>query len=173
MDQLNHSQANCTSCLDRLKSKSLQFDHPECSLHRPCTGWHFWEPENCNHCKSCLEKMENLSVSKVRSFLSDFRRMLEEVKVKLNTLQPQRFWEYDVVFSYFFRRFMHFDPARPDRQVNIPQSQVMETVDSADLVQEDQAEGNTSPEDQMMGEENPFFGFQNSGTPVYSNSLTR
>ena len=63
-----------------------------------------------------------MTVTKVKSFLTDFRKMLEDVKLKLNTPNSKRYWEYDVVFNYFFRHFMHLDPARPDSQVNMPQA---------------------------------------------------
>ena len=123
-------------------AKSYAFDHPQCSQHRPCSGWHFWEPELCKHCIHCRNLLENMTVSKVRSFLTNFRKMLEDVKLNLNTQNSARYWEYDVVFNYFFRHFIHLDPAGPDTQVNIPQGQ-NETNIAANLLQtEDQAESN-------------------------------
>ena len=82
-----------------------------------------------------------MTVSQVKSFLTDFRRMLEDMRSKLNSVQPDRFWEYDIVFNYFFRHFIHFDPARTDP---IIQSQANEINYSADLLQtEGQTEGQT------------------------------
>ena len=133
MDQ--QATIQCSGCLDNLNSRSLTFDHPECSLHRPCTGWHFWKPEHCNHCNSSLAKLETMTVSQVKSFLTDFRRMLEDMRSKLNSVQPDRYWEYDIVFNYFFRHFIHLDPARTDQRINIPQTQPNEINDSADLLQ--------------------------------------
>ena len=164
MDQQTTIQ--CSGCLDN--PNSLSFDHPQCSLHRQCTGWHFWKPENCKHCNSSLAKLETMNVAQVKSFLTDFRKMLEDMRSKLNSVQPDRFWEYDIVFNYFFRHFIHLDPARTDP---ITQSQANEINYSADLLQTEGQSETVSPEEDIVGEEDPFFGY--SGSPVYSNSLTR
>ena len=117
-----------------------------------------------------------MTVSQVKSFLTSFRTMLEGVKLKLNTPSSKRYWEYDIVFNYFFRHYIHLDPARPDSQVcmpqtYIPQSQGNETNITANLLQtEGQSEQDVSPGDNMMSEEDPFFGHT---SPVHPNSLTR
>ena len=50
-----------------------------------------------------------MTVAQVKSFFTDFRKMLEDMRSKLNSVQPDRYWEYDIVFNYFFRHFIHFD----------------------------------------------------------------
>ena len=111
-----------------------------------------------------------MTVSEVRSFLTDFRKMLEKVKQKLNTPNSARYWEYDVVFNYFFRHFIHLDPARPDTQVNITQGQIETNIAATLLQTEDQSEANVSPGPEVMSDEDPFMGHT---SPVHSKSLTR
>ena len=96
--------------------------------------------------------------------------MLEDVKFTLNTQNSARYWEYDVVFNYFFRHFIHLDPARQDTQVYIPQKQNETNVATNLLQTEEQPESNVSPTNNMMSDVDPFLGHT---SPVYSNSLTR
>ena len=170
MDQQDSVQPNCIPCIEMSNSRSYAFDHPQCIQHRPCSGWHFWDPEGCKHCIKCLDNIENMTVSEVRSFLTDFRKMLEKVKQKLNTPNSARYWEYDVVFNYFFRHFIHLDPARPDTQVNITQGQIETNIAATLLQTEDQSEANVSPGPEVMSDEDPFMGHT---SPVHSKSLTR
>ena len=53
-----------------------------------------------------------MSVAQVKQFLSNYRRMLSGVRTKLRRDFPNRNWEYDTVFPYYFQAFIHLDPAR-------------------------------------------------------------
>ena len=100
---------SCQGCLQRLNTRSYVFGHAQCSYHRKCTGGMFWEPRGCPQCNTCLHRMANMTVSQVRDFLTNYRRMLQGVKNKLRRDNPARVWEYECVFPYFFKEYIHFD----------------------------------------------------------------
>ena len=61
-----------------------------------------------------------MSVAQVKQFLSNYRRMLSGVRTKLRRDFPNKNWEYDLVFPYYFQAFIHLDPARPDSTQDNP-----------------------------------------------------
>ena len=173
---------SCQGCLQRLHTRSYVFGHAQCSYHRKCTGGMFWEPRGCPQCNTCLHRMANMTVSQVRDFLTNYRKMLQGVKNKLRRDNPARVWEYECVFPYFFKDYIHFDPARQDAL------QLQSFVEPVLTDNQQQNHSQTEPhtEAQLQGGEtlvdenagtddaydiDPFFGFTGNSTPLYPTSI--
>ena len=172
---------NCPSCQDRANKKNFAFGHPQCSQHRPCTGESLWEPLKCRYCSICLNRLASMNVSQVKQFLSNYRLMLSEVRNKLKRDFPNRNWEYDTIFPYYFQSYIHLDPFRPDStQCNLAQSQnnVFNTVGQSQpsgssqgfrhndiqppvnppALSDYSVDNSFSPEDEAQESQDPFFG---------------
>ena len=145
----------------------------------------FWEPRGCPQCNTCLLRMADMTVSKVRDFLTNYRRMLEGVRNKLKRDNPARIWEYECVFPYFFKEYIHFDPARKDTLHLQPLVEPVTTDNQQQNHNQSQNEHHT--EAQLQGDEisvvenagiddandiDTSFGFNNNiHTPLYTISI--
>ena len=104
----NEDGIECEGCEFRYKLADLAFGHTRCSVHRPCTGHKYWEPDNCSHCLKLDGILKDMNGPNRFAQLGKIKALLNEVKRKVKEREPQRNWEYEPIFEHKFRKLNFF-----------------------------------------------------------------
>ena len=97
---------SCNGCEARSKTPCM-FGHNQCSLHRPCIGQSYWEPNNCEVCKSLVGRLQRASPKGRSETLNAIEIMLKRCQDKIKEAFPNRKpWEYEPLFFYTFKDFL-------------------------------------------------------------------
>ena len=99
----------CVGCSFRAKQPETALGHTHCSVYRPCTGNKYWEPDACSVCYAQEMILKNMNGVDRYNHLGVIKNMLDEVVKKVKLSDATRNWEYEPIYDYKFRKFMHFE----------------------------------------------------------------
>ena len=119
----NEDGVECEGCEFRSKLAELAFGHTRCSVHRPCTGNKYWEPDNCPHCLKLEGSLKDLNSSAKFAQLGKIKSLLNEVQRKVKEREPHKNWEFEPIFEYKFRK-LHFFQATQHEQAKTESSEI-------------------------------------------------
>ena len=88
MAYTNEDGIECEGCEFRSKLAELAFGHTRCSVHRPCTGNKYWEPDNCSHCLKLDGILKDLNGSIKFVQLGKIKALPNEVQRKVKERTP-------------------------------------------------------------------------------------
>ena len=109
MDNTWQVPNDCGGYQYRATGSDTAFGHVQCSLHRPCTGYKYWEPDFCTPCQEQENLSKDMNGADRLAHLGTIKSLLNEVIKKVKNHNPTRNWEYEPIFEYKFKKFMHFE----------------------------------------------------------------
>ena len=177
----------CKGGVFRAKNPDSALGHTNCSVHRPCTGNKYWEPDHCGVCFSQEAILKNMSGKERLSHLATIRDVLEEVVKKVKKDDAQRNWEFEPIFEYKFKKFMHFErflnsptnspPSSPKRDDGDSDVIILDSEDEQEHEQELKQEEGTE-QDQFMDDETNYNAYDDADynnyedeTSIHSNNI--
>ena len=96
---------NCGGC-DMRAVTPCMFGHSQCSVHRPCVGQLYWEPQFCDVCKNLEVQLRGMTPKAKNLTLQRIKAMLVRCKSKIKEAFPNRNWEFEPFFSFTFKEFL-------------------------------------------------------------------
>ena len=98
---------NCGGCSFRSEpvNSADHFGHTKCSVHRPCAGHTFWEPQMCTHCTQTLVAIDQQDQNTRLSTIGRLKRVLNKQKEKINIAQPDRQWDYVPILEFRLKKY--------------------------------------------------------------------
>ena len=114
----NEEGIACTGCEYRSKHPGDAFGHTRCSVHRPCTGWKYWEPSNCQHCSHLEAGRKDLDHCTRLAYMGKLKCLLDKVQTKVGELNPIRDWQYIPIYDFTLKKF-HFSQPDQIEQINV------------------------------------------------------
>ena len=117
MDNTRQVPDDCGGCQYRATRSDSALGHVQCSLHRPCTGYKYWEPDFCTPCQEQENLLKAMNGADRMAHLGTIKSVLNEVIRKVKRHDPTRLWEYEPIFEYKFKKFMHFQISQSDNNI--------------------------------------------------------
>ena len=161
----NEEGIACPGCEYRHTRPGEVFGHTRCSVHRPCTGFVYWEPSNCKHCTNFEISLKDLDPNTRYAQMGKLKGLLDKVRDKVRELDPQRNWQYMPIYNWVLAKFLYSQPEQAEHtnspqyeslDVNGPSDQDTLQInnDDHDYDDEDQSESESVTEDDSGGDHN-------------------
>jgi len=89
----------CRRCVWRASNPRL--GHTLCSHHRACCQDDYWNPMDCEPCKTQLDRLKTMDPQELALTKAHFQRMLSETQAQLEDFN-KRPWEYKLPAKIYF-----------------------------------------------------------------------